>query len=477
MAALPIIYEGRLKGRYRVYLYRIVDERGRVWYVGITDAPYSRSKVHGAPSTDSYVARRIREHGIGKFKMIVYGGSQCGVRIRTREIKEMVRLKTYKHMFPDNPIACNKRMIAANHLHDLSPRERRNYDRRQKRKREKKREQGWRNHNARTVRFAGHEFLSLHEAAEFAQVGRAKMARWIADGVNDFPEGFKPRKYMPCTWQGKRYPTRNKAVWAAHKKTGIPRGTLSGWIGRGLEDVPADYEPNPSYEVTWRGKVYPLVKLAAQAAGVEECTMRKWVRLGYTDYPPEYKPAQETTWRGKKYPTLSAAAKVARVGVDTMSRWAEQGFTDYPPHYERKPYRRQIVWEGKKYPSMKSAARENGISYIRLRAYVKKGYSTLPEPHVSETEWQGTIHVTVNAAAIAAGVPFHTMNRWRKKGITDFPPSYSSYRPDRTLKWEGKEYPNVVEIHKATGIGKNSLYAWINAGLTAPPADYRPRSR
>jgi hypothetical protein len=77
-------------------------------------------------------------------------------------------------------------------------------------------------------------------------------------------------------------------------------------------------------------------------------------------------------WNGVAYRSISEAARVAGVQNGTMMRWLKCGYT----HDGDTPKRaRPVTWNGVQYPSMTRAAISNGCDKERMKYWLKKGYS------------------------------------------------------------------------------------------------------
>ena len=298
-------FEGRIENRFRHYLYRIEDEEGDPWYVGVTCDPAARARDHGRASSKPYVDRRIREHGVGKFTMIFYGGSNSHARICDREIKEMKRLGTYRPAFPDNPNACNLKQCHASFVHDLSDEKRKEHNAKIG---NSIREYHLKLRAENPIRFAGEEFLETRKAADFAKVSIARMQFWIREGIEDYPpeylspnrggrpSGSKSRyrqQGTPVTWDDIEYPSYK----AASEGSGTPLETLKRWAKRGFNRLPTleerkEFRKNQIREMPtqWEDTLYPSVKKAAAAAGTSTAIMSIWRRKGITSFPPGFKP-------------------------------------------------------------------------------------------------------------------------------------------------------------------------------------------
>ena len=329
MPQLALEYAKNVKGRFKHFLYRIEDENAEPWYVGVTSDPVPRARKHGN-SRKQYVAKRMHERGIENFTMVVYGGSNCCARIHTREIGEMVRLKTLRCDFPDNPNACNVKRSGPNFFHDLTPEEQdahRELVRKARIKSHRNRvKQGLAGHGAIPVRFANRNFPSIKAAAEFAGVAPGTMRRWLRQGYSDFPPHHGHRREEWFTWRGQQF----TFVREVARIEGVPLATMHGWIKKGL----TDYPPGWLKEIEWMGGIYTSYSAAAKATGVHESTVRRNVAEGRSWLPPG--PGRAVIWQGKEHPSVRALSRAINVPLSTVQIWVNAGLDDFPPDWSRR---------------------------------------------------------------------------------------------------------------------------------------------
>ena len=186
MPALPIVYERRLENRYQHYIYRLVDERGRAWYVGITNVPKRRSLTHGRLSNKSKISCAMRKRGIHKFKMVIYGGSNSSERIVDREMEGMLHYKTFRPIWHNSPTAWNLRPSGAHCIYRMTEAQRKRFgaaiSAARKRGEAEKRRKGLPPSGTRPLRFANRNFKSRTEAANWAKVPPPTLSRWLSEG-------------------------------------------------------------------------------------------------------------------------------------------------------------------------------------------------------------------------------------------------------------------------------------------------------
>ena len=124
---LKIIYrKGLDENSFRCWNYFLFNKKnGKVYYFGYTENPKQRRRGYIRKNGMQYVIQRMNEEGMENFVMVVYHGSDRSSICRDREVADMHKWKTIRHIHANNPYACNViSSTGMNILHDL-PLERR----------------------------------------------------------------------------------------------------------------------------------------------------------------------------------------------------------------------------------------------------------------------------------------------------------------------------------------------------------------
>lgn len=331
MPSMATRYENGIEGAFRHYLYRFEDREGVPYYVGITSNPHLRARAHGNPCSDLYVDQVIREQGIENFTMIMYEGDDSHSRIHDREIAEMIRLRTLKYMFPDNPNACNIKRSGPNFFHDL-PEEVKNLHREKARRGQLERynrmkESGEVNPKSIPVYFAGQNFESQKAAAKVLKVRPGTLRKWLKQGLDDFPEDYLRIKNRTIIWQGQKFKSLTDAANAAK----VNKSTMHGWLARGL----TDYPPGWDREIKWMGGTYRNCPEASKATGIPTHEIYRHMEKGRTE-PPKFKfedTSHRTIWGGKEYRSVRSISRKTGIPVSLVQKWVKAGLSDVPEGY------------------------------------------------------------------------------------------------------------------------------------------------
>lgn len=126
----------------------------------------------------------------------------------------------------------------------------------------------------------------------------------------------------------------------------------------------------------WNGISYSSISAAANACGVLETKMRRWLNKKCSCDADVFKlphpNGKSCEWNGKQYSSISDAARDTGHTLGAMHKYIRQGFTG---DADKPRWNAEITWNGITYPTIKIAAKACGIAHTSFRERLQRGYT------------------------------------------------------------------------------------------------------